>query len=119
MIEESANLGVKANMACACASLRSASSKWADTGGDKGEFGLSAAQLIPPPKSFTAAGFADTVKLMQFTWARKFPIFPITVWALKRRCAILPSCANWGCRFEYVRRGRQHGRRLRRHPFAQ
>ncbi len=43
-----------------------ASSKWADTGGDKGKFGLSAAQLISAAEKLTAAGLADTVKLMQF-----------------------------------------------------
>ena len=64
VIEESANLGVKANIGLRVRLSSLASSKWADTGGDKGKFGLSAAQLISAAEKLTAAGLADTVKLM-------------------------------------------------------
>ena len=66
VIEESANLGVKANIGLRVRLSSLASSKWADTGGDKGKFGLSAAQLISAAEKLTAAGLADTVKLMHF-----------------------------------------------------
>ncbi|MDO5639560.1 MAG: arginine decarboxylase [Neisseria sp.] len=66
VIEESRNLGVKANIGLRVRLSSLASSKWADTGGDKGKFGLSAAQLISAAEKLTAAGLADTVKLMHF-----------------------------------------------------
>ncbi|UOO81706.1 arginine decarboxylase [Uruburuella testudinis] len=66
VIEESKNLGVKANLGLRVRLSSLASSKWADTGGDKGKFGLSAAQLISAAEKLTAAGLADTVKLMHF-----------------------------------------------------
>ncbi len=66
VIEESQNLGVKANLGLRVRLSSLASSKWADTGGDKGKFGLSAAQLISAAEKLTAAGLADTVKLMHF-----------------------------------------------------
>ncbi|WP_107878567.1 arginine decarboxylase [Neisseria animaloris] len=66
VIEESQKLGVKANLGLRVRLSSLASGKWADTGGEKGKFGLSAAQLISSTEKLTAAGLADTVKLMHF-----------------------------------------------------
>lgn len=66
VIEESEKLGVKANIGLRVRLSSLASSKWADTGGDKGKFGLSAGQLISASEKLTAAGLADHVKLMHF-----------------------------------------------------
>lgn len=66
VIEESKNLGIKANLGLRVRLSSLASSKWADTGGDKGKFGLSAAQLISAVEKLSQAGLADTVKLMHF-----------------------------------------------------
>ncbi|HFC8518371.1 arginine decarboxylase [Neisseria weaveri] len=66
VIEESKNLGIKANLGLRVRLSSLASSKWADTGGDKGKFGLSAAQLISAVDKLTEAGLQDTVNLMHF-----------------------------------------------------
>lgn len=66
VIQESKNLGIKANIGLRVRLSSLSSSKWADTGGEKGKFGLSAAQLISAVEKLTAAGLADHVKLMHF-----------------------------------------------------
>ncbi|MCQ4144671.1 MULTISPECIES: arginine decarboxylase [Vogesella] len=66
LIEESHKLGVKANIGLRVRLSSLASSKWADTGGDKGKFGLSAGQLISAVDKLVAAGHGDTVRLMHF-----------------------------------------------------
>jgi arginine decarboxylase len=66
VIEESKKLGVTANIGLRVRLSSLASSKWADTGGDKGKFGLSAGQLISAANKLTAAGLGDTVRLMHF-----------------------------------------------------
>ncbi|MCQ9326104.1 arginine decarboxylase [Neisseria dentiae] len=66
VIQESQNLGIKANIGLRVRLSSLSSSKWADTGGEKGKFGLSAAQLISAVEKLTAADLADTVKLMHF-----------------------------------------------------
>ncbi|MDO4906297.1 arginine decarboxylase [Neisseria sp.] len=66
VIQESQNLGIKANIGLRVRLSSLSSSKWADTGGEKGKFGLSAAQLISAVEKLTAANLADTVKLMHF-----------------------------------------------------
>ncbi|QEY26881.1 arginine decarboxylase [Neisseria zalophi] len=66
VIEESRNLGIRANIGLRVRLSSLSSSKWADTGGEKGKFGLSAAQLISAAEKLTAAGLGDTVKLMHF-----------------------------------------------------
>ena len=43
-----------------------ASSKWADTGGEKSKFGLSAAQLLAVIERFRAAGLDQGVRLLHF-----------------------------------------------------
>lgn len=66
LIQESAKLGVKANIGLRVRLSSLASSKWADTGGEKGKFGLSAAQLISAVDKLVAAGHGDNVRLMHF-----------------------------------------------------
>ncbi|MDO5357540.1 MAG: arginine decarboxylase [Conchiformibius sp.] len=66
VIEESAKLGVKANIGLRVRLSSLASSKWADTGGEKGKFGLSAAQLLSAATRLQAAGLGDAVRLMHF-----------------------------------------------------
>ncbi|WP_147693602.1 arginine decarboxylase [Vogesella mureinivorans] len=66
LIQESAKLGVKANLGLRVRLSSLASSKWADTGGEKGKFGLSAAQLISAVDKLVAAGHGDNVRLMHF-----------------------------------------------------
>ena len=66
VIEESARLGISANIGLRVRLSSLASSKWADTGGEKGKFGLSAAQLISAADKLKAAGLGDQVKLMHF-----------------------------------------------------
>ncbi|AUZ06224.2 arginine decarboxylase [Vitreoscilla sp. C1] len=66
IIEESKHLGVCANLGLRVRLSSLASSKWADTGGDKGKFGLSAAQLMSAQKKLQAAGLAEYVRLMHF-----------------------------------------------------
>ena len=66
IIEEAKNMGMCANLGLRVRLSSLASSKWADTGGDKGKFGLSASQLISAQKKLQAAGLADYVRLMHF-----------------------------------------------------
>ncbi|MEQ6290386.1 arginine decarboxylase [Vogesella sp. GCM10023246] len=66
LIQESAKLGVKANIGLRVRLSSLASSKWADTGGEKGKFGLSAAQLISAVDKLVSAGHGDNVRLMHF-----------------------------------------------------
>ncbi|SCK28966.1 arginine decarboxylase [Vogesella sp. LIG4] len=66
LIQESAKLGVKANIGLRVRLSSLASSKWADTGGEKGKFGLSAAQLISAVDKLVAAGHGNNVRLMHF-----------------------------------------------------
>lgn len=66
IIEESKHLGVCAHLGLRVRLSSLASSKWADTGGDKGKFGLSAAQLMSAQKKLQAAGLAEHVRLMHF-----------------------------------------------------
>ena len=65
-IEESQKLGVRPMLGMRVRLSSLASSKWADTGGDKGKFGLSAAQLISAADKLAAAGMSDCVRLMHF-----------------------------------------------------
>lgn len=66
VIEESAKLGVRANIGLRVRLSSLSSSKWADTGGEKGKFGLSAAQLISAAEKLKGAGLGDCIKLMHF-----------------------------------------------------
>lgn len=66
VIEESRRLDVQAQIGLRVRLSSLASSKWADTGGDKGKFGLSASQLISAAHKLKDAGMGDSVQLMHF-----------------------------------------------------
>jgi arginine decarboxylase len=66
VIEESRLLDVRPNVGVRVRLSSLASSKWADTGGEKGKFGLSAAQLISVTGKLSAAGMSDCVRLLHF-----------------------------------------------------
>lgn len=66
VIEESKALAVEPQIGLRVRLSSLASSKWADTGGDKSKFGLSAAQILSVVKKFTDAGLAQGVRLMHF-----------------------------------------------------
>ncbi|WP_338809310.1 arginine decarboxylase [Neisseria leonii] len=66
VIQESAKLGVTANIGLRVRLSSLASSKWADTGGEKGKFGLSAAQLLSAAEKLKAADLGGAVRLMHF-----------------------------------------------------
>lgn len=66
VIQESKRLGIQAHIGLRVRLSSLASSKWADTGGEKGKFGLSAAQLLSAAEKLKAAGLGDCVRLMHF-----------------------------------------------------
>lgn len=66
VIEESKTLAVEPQIGLRVRLSSLASSKWADTGGDKSKFGLSAAQILSVVTKFTDAGLAQGVRLMHF-----------------------------------------------------
>ncbi|MBV8659229.1 MAG: arginine decarboxylase [Burkholderiales bacterium] len=66
VIQEAAKLGVQPRVGLRVRLSSLASSKWADTGGEKAKFGLSAAQLLSVVHRFTAAGMANSIQLLHF-----------------------------------------------------
>ncbi|MCL5041396.1 MAG: arginine decarboxylase [Gammaproteobacteria bacterium] len=66
VIEEAAALGVTPNIGLRVRLSSLASSKWADTGGEKSKFGLSAAQLLRVVQRFNDAGLQDGMRLLHF-----------------------------------------------------
>ena len=66
VIEEAEKLGVTPNIGLRVRLSSLASSKWADTGGEKSKFGLSAAQLLRVVDAFRAANLQDGVRLLHF-----------------------------------------------------
>ncbi|MBV8502713.1 MAG: arginine decarboxylase, partial [Paucibacter sp.] len=66
VIQEAAKLGVQPRVGLRVRLSSLASSKWADTGGEKAKFGLSAAQLLSVVHRFTAAGLGDSIRLLHF-----------------------------------------------------
>ncbi|SDU16696.1 arginine decarboxylase [Halopseudomonas salegens] len=66
VIEEAAALGLTPNIGLRVRLSSLASSKWADTGGEKSKFGLSAAQLLRVVQRFTDAGLQDGMRLLHF-----------------------------------------------------
>ncbi len=66
VIEEAQRLGVMPNVGLRVRLSSLASSRWADSGGDKAKFGLSAAQLIAVSERFIAAGLKQAVRLLHF-----------------------------------------------------
>ncbi|QNM97292.1 arginine decarboxylase [Chitinimonas koreensis] len=66
VIDEARRLAVQPNVGLRVRLSSLASSKWADTGGEKAKFGLSAAQLLHVVQRFEAAGLKDSVRLLHF-----------------------------------------------------
>ncbi|UAW99272.1 arginine decarboxylase [Halopseudomonas nanhaiensis] len=66
VIEEAEKLGITPQVGLRVRLSSLASSKWADTGGEKSKFGLSAAQLLRVIDRFRAAGLEDGVRLLHF-----------------------------------------------------
>ncbi len=66
VIDEAAKLNVTPNIGLRVRLSTLAGGKWADTGGEKGKFGLSAAQLIQVADRFIAAGLKNSVRLLHF-----------------------------------------------------
>ena len=66
LIEEAAALGVQPQIGLRVRLSSLASSKWADTGGEKSKFGLSAAQILRVAERLRAAGLDQGVRLLHF-----------------------------------------------------
>ena len=66
VIEEAADLKVAPQVGLRVRLSSLASSKWADTGGEKSKFGLSAAEMCDAIAKLKAWGQADTLKLLHF-----------------------------------------------------
>ncbi len=66
LIEEAAALGVQPWIGLRVRLSSLASSKWADTGGEKSRFGLSAAQILAVLERLRGAGLEQSVRLLHF-----------------------------------------------------
>ncbi len=66
LIEEAAALGVLPQIGLRVRLSSLASSKWADTGGEKSKFGLSAAQLLAVIERLRGAGLEQGIRLLHF-----------------------------------------------------
>jgi len=66
LIEEAAELKVAPQIGLRVRLSSLASSKWADTGGEKSKFGLSAAQILQVVERFKAAGLDQGIRLLHF-----------------------------------------------------
>ncbi|MGA4448652.1 arginine decarboxylase [Ectopseudomonas chengduensis] len=66
VIEEAADLKVAPQIGLRVRLSSLASSKWADTGGEKSKFGLSAAQILQVVERFRAAGLDQGIRLLHF-----------------------------------------------------
>lgn len=66
VIEEAAELKVVPQVGLRVRLSSLTSSKWADTGGEKAKFGLSAAQLLSVVERFRAAGLDQGIRLLHF-----------------------------------------------------
>ncbi|HSC82742.1 MAG TPA: arginine decarboxylase [Pseudomonas sp.] len=66
VIEEAAELKVAPQVGLRVRLSSLASSKWADTGGEKSKFGLSAAQLLSVVERFKQAGLDQGIRLLHF-----------------------------------------------------
>jgi arginine decarboxylase len=66
LIEEAAELKVAPQIGLRVRLSSLASSKWADTGGEKSKFGLSAAQLLSVVERFKQAGLDQGIRLLHF-----------------------------------------------------
>jgi len=66
VIEEAVELKVAPQIGLRVRLSSLASSKWADTGGEKSKFGLSAAQILSVVERFRAAGLDQGIRLLHF-----------------------------------------------------
>ena len=66
VIEEAAELNVAPQVGLRVRLSSLASSKWADTGGEKSKFGLSAAQILQVVERFKQAGLDQGIRLLHF-----------------------------------------------------
>ena len=66
VIDESIKLGLMPNVGLRVRLSSLGTGQWADTGGEKGKFGLSAAQLLAVSRRFIDAGMKDAVRLLHF-----------------------------------------------------
>ncbi|MCQ4348308.1 arginine decarboxylase [Pseudomonas stutzeri] len=66
LIEEAAVLGVQPQIGLRVRLSSLTSSKWADTGGEKSKFGLSAAQILRVVERLRAAGLDQGIRLLHF-----------------------------------------------------
>jgi arginine decarboxylase len=66
VIEEATELKVAPQIGLRVRLSSLASSKWADTGGEKSKFGLSAAQILQVVERFKAAGLDQGIRLLHF-----------------------------------------------------
>ncbi|MDP9938307.1 arginine decarboxylase [Ectopseudomonas alcaliphila] len=66
VIEEAAELKVAPQIGLRVRLSSLASSKWADTGGEKSKFGLSAAQILSVVERFRVAGLDQGIRLLHF-----------------------------------------------------
>lgn len=66
LIEEAAALAVVPQIGLRVRLSSLSSSKWADTGGEKSKFGLSAAQILAVVERFRAAGLDQGIRLLHF-----------------------------------------------------
>ena len=66
VIEESKKLDIMPMVGVRVRLSTLANSKWSDSGGEKGKFGLSAAQVLSVVERFVAAGMKDALRLMHF-----------------------------------------------------
>lgn len=66
VIEEAAAMGLTPQVGLRVRLSSLASSKWADTGGEKSKFGLSAAQLLRVVDRFRGAGLESAMRMLHF-----------------------------------------------------
>lgn len=98
VIDEAAELKVKPQVGLRVRLSSLASSKWADTGGEKSKFGLSAAQLISVVQRFRDAGLDQGIRLLHFHMARRSPTWPTTSTVSRKPSVTTASCVRWACR---------------------
>lgn len=119
VIEEAANVGVQPQVGLRVRLSSLASSKWADTGGEKAKFGLSAAQLLSVVERFRQAGLDQGVRLLHFHMGSQIANLADYQHGFKEAIRYYGEPARARPAGGSHRRWRWPRRRLRRHPFAQ
>ncbi len=114
VIEEAASLKVKPQVGLRVRLSSLASSKWADTGGEKSKFGLSAAQLLSVVERFRAAGLDQGIRLLHFHMGSQIANLADYQHGFKEAIRYYGELRNLGLPVDHI-----SGRRLRRHAFAQ